>query len=127
MKRMGICQKCGQYKMVHDHHYKGYDSDEVAPYCQGCDLKAHHKAKKEGKCEIDPELYKQKQLDGRNRLRRLNEIERRKTHKVKITINIDPKYDKMLGILKIEKGFMTKAEVVVKIIEYFFDNNMTLD
>ncbi len=52
MKRMGICSKCKQYKMVQDHHYKGYGTDEVAPYCQSCDQKAHNKAKREGKCKL---------------------------------------------------------------------------
>ena len=44
-----------------------------------------------------------------------------------IVIDVDSKYDKKLGILKIEKEFTTKAEVVVKVIEKFFDENMKLD
>lgn len=50
MKRKGICQKCGEEKIVQDHHIKGYATDEVAPYCQSCDLKAHVEAKKNGRC-----------------------------------------------------------------------------
>jgi len=53
MKRMDICQKCGQERIVRDHHIHGYGEeykDEVAPYCLSCDLKAHNKARKEGRC-----------------------------------------------------------------------------
>ena len=55
MKRMGICQKCGKEKIVRDHHLNGYGKgyeDEVAPYCQSCDMKAHNKAKREGGCKL---------------------------------------------------------------------------
>ncbi|MFZ3166340.1 MAG: hypothetical protein WA130_01910 [Candidatus Methanoperedens sp.] len=52
MKRMGICSKCGEYRLVQDHHYKGYKSDEVKPYCLSCDWKAHNKARKEGRCKL---------------------------------------------------------------------------
>lgn len=46
---------------------------------------------------------------------------------VQIVINVDPKYDKKLGILKIEKEFTTKAEVVETIIKTFFDKNVELN
>jgi len=55
MKRNGICQKCGEEKIVRDHHLKGYlgeNKDEVVPYCYSCDMKAHHKARREGKCNL---------------------------------------------------------------------------
>jgi len=52
MKRLGICQKCGEEKIVQDHHYKGYYTDEVAPFCQSCDQKAHFRARKEGRCNL---------------------------------------------------------------------------
>ena len=55
MKRLGICKKCGEEKMVRDHHIKGYceeNKDEVVPYCQSCDLKAHAKARREGRCVL---------------------------------------------------------------------------
>jgi hypothetical protein len=55
MKRFGTCSKCGEYKLVHDHHYKGYDAEEVLPYCQSCDIKAHNSARKEGRCKISSE------------------------------------------------------------------------
>jgi len=53
MKRIGICKKCGEEKMVQDHHIHGYGEehkDVTAPYCESCDKKAHYKARKEGKC-----------------------------------------------------------------------------
>jgi hypothetical protein len=53
MRRLGICQKCGEEKMVRDHHSKGYSEehkDDVAPYCESCDQKAHINARKEGRC-----------------------------------------------------------------------------
>ena len=55
---MGICQKCGNEKMVRDHHVNGYgekNKDFVIPYCRSCDIKAHNKARKEGRCELIPE------------------------------------------------------------------------
>ena len=55
MKRIGICQKCGEEKMVRDHHLKGYlgeNKDEVVPYCYSCDRKAHNKARMEGRCKL---------------------------------------------------------------------------
>lgn len=60
---MGTCQKCGQYKMVRDHHYKGYDTDETAPYCQSCDIKAHNWARWEGKCNLSAKEAKRKRAD----------------------------------------------------------------
>ena len=57
MKRMGICKKCGEYKMVQDHHSKGYlppYEDFTEPYCQSCDQKAHYKAKRNGRCKLNP-------------------------------------------------------------------------
>lgn len=48
----GICAKCGEYKEVRSHHYKGYDSDETIPYCRSCDRKAHDKARKNGRCKL---------------------------------------------------------------------------
>lgn len=56
MKRRGICQKCGKETTVQDHHYKGYGKeykDEVVPYCQSCDMKAHNKARKKGTCILN--------------------------------------------------------------------------
>jgi len=50
MKRIGICYKCKQEKLVRDHHYKGYDIEETKPYCYSCDQKAHQKAREEGRC-----------------------------------------------------------------------------
>jgi len=53
MKRLGICQKCGEEKIVRDHHIHGYsieNKDEVVPYCNSCDQKAHRKARREGRC-----------------------------------------------------------------------------
>jgi len=55
MKRIGICSKCGKEKIVQDHHYRGYDTDNVLPYCKSCDQKAHNKAKKEGRCKLTSE------------------------------------------------------------------------
>jgi len=53
MRRIGICSKCGETKIVQDHHFKGYETDEVKPYCNSCDQKAHAKAKNEGKCLLN--------------------------------------------------------------------------
>ncbi len=55
MIRMGICHKCGEWKMVRDHHAFGYDTDKVLPYCLSCDKKAHYKARKEGTCNLSSE------------------------------------------------------------------------
>jgi hypothetical protein len=57
MRRLGTCQKCGQEKMVQDHHINGYanKSDVVAPYCQSCDQRAHAKARREGRCMFTTE------------------------------------------------------------------------
>ncbi len=52
MRRLGICSKCGIETVVQDHHYKGYDVDDVLPYCKSCDTKAHNKARREGKCNL---------------------------------------------------------------------------
>jgi len=55
VKRQGICHKCGEEKMVRDHHIHGYKDehkDEVVPYCYSCDRKAHNKARREGKCKL---------------------------------------------------------------------------
>ena len=52
MRKLGICYRCGKYKTVRDHHYKGYDSEKIAPYCYSCDRKAHDKAREEGRCNM---------------------------------------------------------------------------
>ena len=55
MKRIGICTKCGEEKIVRDHHIRGYKEehkDEVVPYCESCDRKAHAKARREGRCTL---------------------------------------------------------------------------
>ena len=55
MKQMGLCQKCGETKIVQDHHILGYNEDNkdyVVKYCNSCDQKAHLKARKEGKCNL---------------------------------------------------------------------------
>lgn len=55
MKQYGICTKCGEYKIVQDHHVHGYGGDHkdtVVKYCNSCDQKAHFKARKEGKCNL---------------------------------------------------------------------------
>lgn len=44
-----------------------------------------------------------------------------------IVVDIKSQYDKKLGILKIEKEFATKAEVIEKIVENFFDKNTELE
>lgn len=57
MRKMGICTKCGKYKIVQEHHSKGYlppYEDFTEPYCLSCDHKAHNKAKREGKCNLEP-------------------------------------------------------------------------
>lgn len=46
---------------------------------------------------------------------------------VQMTIDLDPKYDKLLNVLKAEKEYVTKTEVAVKVIMKFFDENMKLD
>ncbi len=67
--------------MVHDHHIYGYSEkhkDDVVPYCQSCDIKAHYKARKEGRCTLNGKesnrlstrsyqrrSYKKKQLSGK--------------------------------------------------------------
>jgi hypothetical protein len=61
MKRLGICQKCGEEKMVRDHHSKGYskeNEDITVPYCLSCDMKAHFKARREGRCKLDTKISK---------------------------------------------------------------------
>jgi len=63
MKRMGICMCCNEYKLVQDHHWHGYTDkhkDDVIPYCQSCDLLAHNKAKKNGKCNLNHNEVKKK-------------------------------------------------------------------
>ena len=45
----------------------------------------------------------------------------------KMVVDISTKYDKMLGHLKTEKDFGSKAEVVQKIVEIFFKKNIELD
>lgn len=58
MKRKGICQKCGKETIIRDHHIHGYDGehkDEVVPYCYSCDYRAHNKARREGKCQLNSE------------------------------------------------------------------------
>lgn len=58
MKQMGICHKCGQQKIVQDHHIKGYlgdNKDHVVKYCNTCDQLAHIKARKEGRCNLSHE------------------------------------------------------------------------
>uniref|UniRef100_A0A6M3M218 Uncharacterized protein n=1 Tax=viral metagenome TaxID=1070528 RepID=A0A6M3M218_9ZZZZ len=45
----------------------------------------------------------------------------------KMIVDIPKEYDKMLGHLKAEKEFSSKADVVVKIIETFFDRNVELE
>jgi hypothetical protein len=60
-KRLGICAKCKQYKIVQSHHIHGYSEehkDDVVDYCQSCDQKAHRKAKKEGKCNLSIDAIK---------------------------------------------------------------------
>jgi hypothetical protein len=44
-----------------------------------------------------------------------------------MVVDISTKYDKMLGHLKAEREFSSKAEVVQKIVEVFFKKNMELD
>lgn len=56
MKRVGVCIKCGERTIVQDHHSKGYFppyQDYVEPYCHPCDIKAHRKAREEGKCKLN--------------------------------------------------------------------------
>ena len=55
MKRQGICKKCGKETIVQDHHMKGYNTDDVVPYCQSCDLIAHAQAKREGSYTLPSE------------------------------------------------------------------------
>ncbi len=71
MRRMGICSKCGKETIVQDHHIKGYGGehkDEVVPYCISCDLKAHYKAKREGRCTLTgKESYKLSTISSQKR------------------------------------------------------------
>lgn len=56
MRRVGRCAKCGETKIVQDHHIRGYGDeakDVTAPYCHSCDQKAHYKARREGRCTLD--------------------------------------------------------------------------
>lgn len=41
-------------------------------------------------------------------------------------VDIPKEYDKLLGHLKAEKEFSSKADVVVKIVEIFFERNIEL-
>ncbi len=74
MKRIGICQKCGEEKMVRDHHIKGYlneNKDEVVPYCLSCDWHAHHNAREEGKCILSStETYRLSSNSSQRRYRK---------------------------------------------------------
>lgn len=76
MRRLGICSKCGEVKIVQDHHIYGYSKkykDEVVPYCNSCDQKAHYKARKEGKCTLNSE----------ERMRLSHNSVNRRTHRTK--------------------------------------------
>ena len=86
MERMGICYKCREYKMVRDHHYKGYNEeylDETAPYCYSCDRKAHIRARKEGRCLLSSnETHRlSNKAHTRKYERRIDVKERRKKHR----------------------------------------------
>ena len=70
MKRQGICSKCGEEKIVRDHHIHGYgeeNKDVTVPYCYSCDRKAHAKAKKEGRCILTSEETKRLSVNSCNR------------------------------------------------------------
>ncbi len=70
MGKMGICSKCSEYKLVQDHHIKGYGEehkDEVVPYCKSCDMKAHAKARREGRCNLTSEESNQLSKNSYNR------------------------------------------------------------
>ena len=51
MVQIGKCYKCGEFKEVRQHHYKGYGAEETVPYCRSCDYKAASVAQ-----SIDQEL-----------------------------------------------------------------------
>jgi len=56
MAEVGICVKCGQLRLVRDHHSKGYlppYEDYTEKYCFSCDVHAHSKARKAGKCNLN--------------------------------------------------------------------------
>lgn len=70
MKRLDICKRCGKLKIVQDHHLYGYNEehkDDVAPYCQSCDMNAHFKAKKEGRCILKHDEVNIKSKNSYNR------------------------------------------------------------
>jgi hypothetical protein len=55
--QIGICIKCGKKGKVQQHHSKGYlppFEDYTQPYCQSCDITAHNKALKTGRCLLKP-------------------------------------------------------------------------
>lgn len=60
--KKGVCRKCGKVREVQNHHINGYSGnhkDEIAPYCRSCDLKAHQKARREGRCKLPSKITKQ--------------------------------------------------------------------
>ncbi len=60
-KRIGVCSKCNETKEIRDHHYLGYEGDNInktLPYCRSCDFKEHIKARKEGKHFLSIEQIK---------------------------------------------------------------------
>ena len=67
MRRLGFCYKCGEYKIVRDHHAFGYETDETVPYCVDCDRKAHNKARKEGRCNLSSEETSRKSKNSYDR------------------------------------------------------------
>jgi len=96
---MGICKKCGEYKMVQEHHSKGYlppYQDFTEPYCQKCDRKAHFDAKCEGKCKLTSDETRRLSADscsrrreGRNEL--TNPESERLSNVIKRLKELDPK------------------------------------
>ncbi len=68
--KTGYCTKCGKYGIVRMHHWKGYSDehkDDVMPYCQSCDQKAHYTAKKNGLCTLSSYESHKKSRNSYNR------------------------------------------------------------
>ena len=120
MRRQGICKKCGKEGEVQDHHKKGYlppFEDYTEPYCRSCDMKAHYKAKREGRCKLTGKESK---------MNSANSCHRRSDKKIHITnkrvipyVSLQEFFtlNKNTGTLTFTSGFFSHKEGVLKVID----------
>jgi len=114
-KPYGYCIKCGQFRQLQNHHYKGYDTDETALYCMSCDQKAHNKARREGRCNLtSKEVQKLSTASGcRIRIKRIY-FDERITNNIYLHEHLQ--YNTFTGTVSWTSGFVARNGI--KLPEY---------